>query len=468
MNFTDGAFAVFFVATFALYYLASGARIQVAILAAASLFFYAWESPALLAVFLGSWLITGLSSYGVATALDSGRARALAGLGIAGNLGMLAFFKYRFLLFPELATPALGPQSVGEWLLLAPLPIGISFYTFHGISLLVDTLRGDAGVALVRREGRAKHLRDTLLYLAFFPQLIAGPIIKAKDFFPQVRAKRFAEVDFAGSTRLLILGYFLKRVVADNLAGQTFWIAYPYFQWKPSIDLWLLLYGYSAQIFADFAGYSLIALGLARLLGYRLPQNFDFPYAAASIAEFWRRWHMSLSGWLRDYLYVPLGGSRQGNPRTYANLLIVMLLGGLWHGAAWSFAIWGLWHGVGLVLERPWLASPLLRSERLPVRAMRVFLVFNFVSIGWLFFKLQDFSQALQFLGALVQSSVPGFSWEPAFLLSVYGAAVPLYHVAHACRDRIPPPARDFAYGAMLFLTLTNSGPATRFIYFQF
>ncbi|MFN9911764.1 MAG: MBOAT family O-acyltransferase, partial [Pirellulaceae bacterium] len=219
------------------------------------------------------------------------------------------------------------------------------FYTFHGISLLVDVFRGRNLETFERDKSLYRHLADTLLYLVFFPQLIAGPIIKAKEFYPQVTLKSIRQVDYQGSVRLLILGLFLKTVVADNLSEQTFWIAYPYFLGKSSADLLLLLYGYSAQIFADFAGYSLIAIGLARLLGYQLPDNFHFPYLASSIGEFWRRWHISLSSWLCDYLYIPLGGNQKGAVRTYFNLIIVMFLGGLWHGAAWSFAIWGLWHG---------------------------------------------------------------------------------------------------------------------------
>jgi alginate O-acetyltransferase complex protein AlgI len=471
VNYTDGIFFLFFAATFLAYYLADGLRSQVLVLIAASLFFYAWEFPALLAIFLCSWLITGLSSYFVLSAQRSLLAMLFSVAGVVSNLLILGFFKYKFLVLQHVsALPQQPANTLGEWLILAPLPIGISFYTFHGISLLVDIYRSHTPIFTERQSSLRKHLAETLLYLAFFPQLIAGPIIKAKDFYPQVAAKKFRDIDFAGSFRLLVTGYFLKSVVADNLADQTFWISYPYFQWKSSGDLLLLLYGYSAQIFADFAGYSLIAIGLAKLLGYQLPDNFNFPYLSSSISDFWHRWHMSLSSWLREYLYIPLGGNQKGSARTYLNLIIVMLLGGLWHGAAWSFAIWGLWHGVGLAVERPWRNSFLLTNTHPVIKGIRIFLVFNFVTIGWLFFKLQDFSHARAYLHSLVHSDAGGISSvsKASALLALYGMFVLLYHVLHALREALPRLLKDFFYGTMLFLIVANSGPSKPFIYFQF
>jgi len=466
VNYTDPVFFAFFAVTFALHYAMRTARLQVAVLVAASLFFYAWEAPRILGVFLCSWLVTGLTSHAALTATDRRRARAFATAGVAVNLGLLAFFKYKFLfVHPQPGAQAATP---GQWLLLAPLPIGISFYTFHGISLLVDVFRGHAAMADAERRSRSRYLADTLLYLSFFPQLIAGPIIKAKDFYPQVQAKRLADIDVAACFRLLVLGYFLKSVVADNLSDQTYWIAYPYFESKSSIELWLLLVGYSAQIFADFAGYSLIAIGLARLLGYRLPDNFNFPYVASSISDFWRRWHISLSSWLRDYLYIPLGGSHKGEVRTYANLMIVMLLGGLWHGAAWSFAVWGLWHGIGLAIERPWLAVRFMRSAHPAALAPRMAGVFAFVTLGWLFFKLQDFGQAYGYLRAMFTNPAAGTSATAALLIVLYASAVALYHAASLLRPRLGRRTLDAGYGVMLFLVVTSSGSPTPFIYFQF
>ena len=443
--------------------------LQVAVLILASLIFYAWESTPLLAVFLSAWLGTSLTSYAVARSGSHAQAKTYATLGVVTNLCLLGFFKYKFLWLSGVAVSPQGPATLGEWLVLAPLPIGISFYTFHGISLVVDVYRK---TYVLPQHGEAfglgEHLRRTLLYLVFFPQLIAGPIIKARDFFPQVGLKRLSDIDFVASFRVLVLGYFLKSVIADNLAEQTAWMAYPYFERKSSLELVLMLYGYSAQIFADFAGYSLIAIGLAGLLGYRLPNNFNFPYLSGSIAEFWRRWHISLSSWLRDYLYIPLGGNRKGWLRTNLNLLVVMLLGGLWHGAAWSFGVWGLWHGLGLAFERPWLESELMRSKSPIAKLLRIFFVFNFVSFGWLFFRLQEFDQASRYAQRILQSDIKGVGLTAISLILVYGVVVALYHLAYVYRSRISTAMRDWAYGAMIFLIVTNQGPVSPFIYFQF
>lgn len=473
VNYTSNVFLFFFCLTFVAYYLVSNFRWQLLVLVIASLFFYAWQSPPLLAIFLCSWFITGLSSYGVLTANSPFRAKLFATSGVIINLLLLGFFKYKFLVIQNIsALPHQAPQTLGDWLILAPLPIGISFYTFHGISLLVDIYRGNTPIFTDRRPSITKHLSETLLYLVFFPQLIAGPIIKAKDFYPQVTLKRYQDIDFTGCFRILVVGYFLKSVIADNLSEQTFWISYPYFQWKSSGDLLLLLYGYSAQIFADFAGYSLIAIGLAKLLGYKLPDNFNFPYMSSSISEFWRRWHISLSSWLRDYLYIPLGGNKKGEVRTYINLIVVMFLGGLWHGAAWSFAIWGLWHGFGLVVERPWINSRAFTSTNLFIKGVRIFLVFNFVTIGWLFFKLQDFSQAWIYLSMLFYSNAGGIvtftSITTVLSILIYSFFVFSYHVLGKYSAVLPNLIKDSAYGVMLFLIATNSGPSAPFIYFQF
>lgn len=473
MNYTDNVFLLFFIVTFLVYYLPyNSARLQLGILVVASLFFYAWQSTPLLAVFLSSWLVTSLSSYGVLVSIRDSHAKFFATIGVIVNLGLLGFFKYKYLVIHDLPSFHQQPETISEWLILAPLPIGISFYTFHGISLLVDVYRRNTSISLETQHSYmsslSKHLTDTLLYLVFFPQLIAGPIIKAKDFYPQVGLKKIQDIDFSRCFRILILGYFLKSVIADNLSEQTFWISYPYFQWKSSIDLLVLLYGYSAQIFADFAGYSLIAIGLAKLLGYKLPDNFNFPYLSSSISEFWRRWHISLSSWLRDYLYIPLGGNKNGVARTYVNLIIVMLMGGLWHGAAWSFAAWGLWHGIGLAIERPCNNSWFMTNTNLMTKVIRIFLVFNFVSLGWLFFKLQDFKQALSYLGTMFKSDANGISLGVLFFIGIYSSAVFIYHLLSIYKSKISPLLIDAIYGVMLFLILTSSGPSVPFIYFQF
>ena len=215
-------------------------------------------------------------------------------------------------------------------------------------------------------------------------------------FFPQIVAKRLRDVEWANATRNIIVGTFLKRVVADNLNPLTLPLTDKrYYVGTPQGDLLAMIIGYSAQIFADFAGYSLIAIGVAQLFGYRLPDNFNQPYLAQSITDFWRRWHMSLSAWLKEYLYIPLGGNRLGPLRTYMNLLIAMGLGGLWHGAAWKFAIWGLWHGALLAFER---LLGVGETSRGPVVVLRVLLTFSLVTFGWLFFRLSSLADIVPLL----------------------------------------------------------------------
>ncbi len=283
MLFTSSAFFAFLAAVFAIYYLLPG-RWQSCWLITASLFFYAFDNPRLLALLLAVAAVDVVFSRQVVRGRNP---RAWAAAGVAINLGVLAFFKYNRLLgitFPSLLSAQSGPVHT---LLLLPLPIGISFYTFHGISLLLDTFRpGPARDDVSCARGFGEHAKNTLLYVSFFPQLIAGPIVKAHQFYPQIGAKRFGDIDWDKAASALIVGYFLKVVIADNLSQQTFWIAYPYFQGYSSLNLVVFLIGYSAQIFADFAGYSLIAIGLARLFGYQLPINFNFPYIAETFSEF--------------------------------------------------------------------------------------------------------------------------------------------------------------------------------------
>jgi len=407
--------------------------------------------------------------------------RLILALGVSANLGALAFFKYAALLastlLPEPLAAAVLPQ-----LQAIPLPVGISFYTFQGLSLVIDAWR--------RRTEGLEGLIDCLdrkptfqariwFFISFFPQLVAGPIVKAHDFVNQIGPKSLRDIDWAGATRCLITGYFLKMVCADNLKEATALIAYPHFEDLSSLALLALLYGFSFQIFADFAGYSLIAIGLGRLFGYRFQANFLFPYLSASLTEFWRRWHISLSTWLRDYLYISLGGSRRGTARTYLNLFLVMFLGGLWHGAAWSYAIWGTAHGIGLAIERALYGenarSGLLRGR---FRWIGTLITFNLVSLLWLLFKLPDFDHVLAYLRGLARGT-GGIPPQTAYLLAVFSAPVVLYHLWGALAPARARFAERFGAGAvrllegailaaLLFLIITNSGSPGAFIYFQF
>jgi alginate O-acetyltransferase complex protein AlgI len=430
---------------------------------------------------------------------------------IMANLGVLIFFKYASLVVGSFL-PRSWWSHWGFDLTQIPLPVGISFFTFQGISLVVDVYRkpevvlgqpevGSSELGVGVKDGisnqpaadiRDKHSplahRPSSLFFkvaffkAFFPQLVAGPIVKAHEFMHQIGAKTLASIDWDDAAKKLILGFFLKMVVADNLREATAWLHYPEFVGKPAMVLILMLYAFSFQIFADFAGYSLIAMGLARLFGYELPMNFNFPYISQSITEFWRRWHISLSTWLKEYLYIPLGGNRRGELRTYANLIIVMLLGGLWHGAAWSFMIWGGAHGVFLALER--LMGLKVKGEKVGkwghglLVAIRIFLIFNLVSFLWLLFQLPDIRHVGSYFKE-VAAFRSGNSPQIMFAVLFFGLPVIIYHIWEIIRPycwegfsvnkpRHAALITNGVYALLLFLIIVNSGSSGSFLYFQF
>ncbi|WP_332368437.1 MBOAT family O-acyltransferase [Spirosoma telluris] len=319
-----------------------------------------------------------------------------------------------------------------------------------------------------------KHAEMVLFFKAFFPQLVSGPIVKAHDFLPQIKPKMFKAVRWEYCFRKLILGYFLKMVIADNLKDHTFTIAYPYFENMSSLTLVVLLFGYSIQIFADFAGYSLIALGLASLFGYQFPINFNFPYVSSSFSDFWRRWHISLSSFLREYLYIPLGGNRHGVTRTYLNLLLTMVLGGLWHGAAWSYAVWGLAHGLVLAIERYLTDKGWLIPKSQLAKLLKSIWVFCFVTLVWLLFKLPDFSHVLAYLRAIALNTHKPTNSVSITLILIYALPVVFYHLYYLFENRLPTIHINWSrwefisYGLMVFMIITNSGSGGTFIYFQF
>ena len=482
MLFTSGYFFLLVIVTCVLYYAVARRGWQLGLLLVSSFVFYAWNFPWLLLLLLTSIGINVAAANGVARSTETGRRRAIATAGVVVNLAVLAFFKYSPL-FGRSFLPE--GSAAGDFLLSVPLPIGISFFTFQGISLLVDLYRGDVFGArprvvpeLAERVRRADEERgrgeDELpatglaLYIAFFPQLVAGPIVKAKDFLPQIGVKYFRDIDWPAVFQALVTGYFLKMVIANNLKDFTAWMEYPAYLNIPKLDLLVLLFGYSVQIFADFAGYSLIAIGLARLFGYVLMDNFRFPYIAKSFSEFWRRWHISLSTFLKEYLYIPLGGNRGGSFFTYRNLMITMALGGLWHGAAWSYAIWGVYHG-GLLAAERWAKDRgwVWTRHAWPRRLW----VFALVTLGWLLFRLPDFTQVLGYLNG-IRTNAWYNGLDRALQVLLYSAPVILYHLSHLYLDKQSAAflryGRPVGLGVMLFLILTNAGSAGDFIYFQF
>jgi alginate O-acetyltransferase complex protein AlgI len=473
MLFTSSAFLFLFVATFIVYYLPPFRRVQPHLLVAASLVFYGWSSPLLL-VLLGASI--ALNAFTSARAMDATVriARAWLTAGVILNLALLGFFKYAGLIVATLRYQG----SFAETLMEVPLPIGISFFTFEGISLCVDSFRSrdDLKVRSSIRDRSVSYGLSTTLFVSFFPHLVAGPILKAHDFFPQIGAKRFADIDWERAFRRLVPGYFLKMVVADNLRSLTGFMAYPSYLYKSRAELVGMLVGFSMQIFADFAGYSLIAIGLALLFGYRLPANFEFPYISESFSEFWRRWHISLSSWLREYLYIPLGGNRCGAARTYFNLFVVMFLGGLWHGAAWSYAVWGSAHGAALAVEK--LVADRRPSERSSLaRAARGLGVFLYVTLAWLLFKLTNIRQAGDYLVHIwnPRARCPSCALLSVSYIVVYSFPVVGYHLLFLWKRRYVAAYQRIAHvldpallGTMLLLTLTNFGGREAFIYFQF
>ncbi|WP_246050416.1 MBOAT family O-acyltransferase [Leptospira langatensis] len=440
-----------------------------AIVVGASFYFYAYSDPWLLTLLLFS-IFWNASIVYLIQLPDFESKKAVLGLGVVLNLSVLFFFKYSGLFAKTFLASSQGSDL--HWIFLIPLPIGISFYTFHGISMVVDFYRMGPEI-LKERITYPNLLLKSSLYINFFPQLVAGPIVKAKEFFPQIQAKNFKDIPWISATKILILGYFLKTVIADNLNDLTFVIDFPYNSHHSSFALILLIFGYSAQIFADFAGYSLIAIGTALLFGYQLPTNFNFPYISSNFSEFWRRWHISLSTWLRDYLYIPLGGNRKGNLRTYINLFLVMALGGLWHGAEWRYMVWGIGHGLLLLVER-FLEQNLPFS--LPKNRIVLFLkgtfVFLSVSLLWLLFRLPNFEKAMDYLGLIGSNLTLATDWELCSFLLFFSIPVFLYHAYGWYKERFTQASNEWVsvvgYSFLLFLIVLNRGPSASFIYFQF
>ncbi|MBR0750330.1 MBOAT family protein [Bradyrhizobium japonicum] len=454
MTFTSWQFGVFVVLVLAIYYLPLAARWQVQLLVMSSLFFYGYGQSELLLLLAAAVLGT----YAFLILAIANRAVWLP-LGIVFNLLLLAFFKYKFL-FIDASHPAVSGIGWLDFLVKLPLPIGISFFVFHNISLLVD---------LSRRLDRAPPLRDVFLYIIFFPQLVSGPITQANNFMPQIQPKVWATVPLVEAVQWIVIGYFFKLYVANNLNTLTAFMDFPNFQLLGRTDKWIMVGLYSAQIYADFFGYSSIALGLGLLFGYRLPLNFDRPYMSRSFSEFWTRWHISLSSWLRTYLYIPLGGNRCGPIKTYANLIVVMGLGGLWHGAGLSYLTWGLMHGLLLAVERPFL--PLVKAQHRILTAARIVVVLFCVSMLWIFFKLPNFEHAASYIaGLFYKNAHPGQGHIVRSLALLYAAPVIIQHVipVHTLLKRIGYRFEPVLYGGMAAMAFLESGPDSAFIYFQF
>jgi D-alanyl-lipoteichoic acid acyltransferase DltB (MBOAT superfamily) len=442
------------------------------VIIAASYFFYSFWSWKLAFLLLGSVLLNWGIGRLIGLASDQTTRRAALIVGVVVNLSVLGFFKY-YGWFSEELNALLTRLNLGRELPLLEivLPIGISFYTFQGISYIVDLYRGDLD--------RPRSLIDVMFFISFFPHLVAGPIVRASRFLPQLERPPNPNRVFVGLGVMLILwGVFKKAVVANWLAVLLVDKAFFDPTAFGAVDLLAATYGYAVQIYCDFSAYSDIAIGVAALLGYRFQRNFNQPYRAETLADFWRRWHMSLSSWLRDYLYIPLGGSRRGPVRTYVNLLATMVLGGIWHGAAWKFVIWGALHGGMLAVERMLTGGrPVDAGTARPLwrRALAVVFIFHFVCFCWIFFRVESVAQAGDFLTGLANWSQPSTLLTP-FLGSLIAFGLLIQFTPPDMIERLDRIYHRFpvwlvgvlAGVALLLMEMVGGDSSAPFIYFQF
>jgi alginate O-acetyltransferase complex protein AlgI len=474
MLFGSIQFLLFFIAVMAITWRSANNTLRKVILLVASYGFYAYWDWRFLSLVAFVTLCAWLSSVVMPRLSTERQRRTTVIVSVALQLAVLGFFKYfNFFTANAVALVRTFGGHVDNPTLAIILPVGLSFYVFHSISYTVDCFKGKV-------TSKDYSLIDVALYIAFFPQLIAGPIVRGLDFLPQLRRSPEWSSDHAVTAlRLFVIGFCYKYLLADNLAL----IADPVFaapqQWN-AVGLWAGVASYFAQIYFDFAGYSWMAIGCAGLLGYVLPANFNFPYTSLSTTEFWRRWHISLSTWLRDYLFIPLGGSRRGRPRYYANLFITMGLGGLWHGASWNFAAWGLLHGVGLTVhkwitgERPSSATRV--AARVGLAAAALIVTQLWVMLLWVFFRAQSFNDSMTILtGMFTLRSAPALKTMeaaavvlPLFLVALDGAIGRLLQSPARLR-RIPDLAYGAGMGLVVALTLFAWAIGNKpFIYFQF
>ena len=476
MLFNSFTFWIFYALVLMLYFVCRH-RAQNVLLLIASYFFYGcWDWR-----FLSLIAISTIIDYFVALKIDSSkipwRRKAFVTLSICTNLGILAFFKYYGFFATELIT--LG-QSVGVPLLLPTLniilPVGISFYTFQTMSYTIDVYRGDCKPT--------RSLLDFAVYVSFFPQLVAGPIERASHFLPQViQPRTYQPGDFQVGLYLIILGLFKKIVVADNMAVLVNAIFDTPTSQLTGLEVLVGVYAFAFQIYGDFSGYSAIARGISKWLGFDLMVNFRRPYFAVDPSDFWRRWHISLSQWLRDYLYIPLGGNRHGELMTYRNLMLTMLLGGLWHGANWTFIVWGALHGALLAGYRYFVTSKQKHRGEEPaqyqttlLRCGKMFLMFHFVCLTWLLFRAESILQAWEMMMVMTGS----WAWTPTVSLitgMLMFCAGPLllfeawleFGTKAEESFQIHWSWRGLAYSYALMMCLCFPPPvASSFIYFQF
>jgi len=473
MLFNSLTFVVFFVLVLGAYWTLRSWEVRKNLLLAASYVFYAaWNPPFALLLFATTALDYHLGAR-IAAAGGTGSRRAWLAASLVSNLSMLGFFKYGNFLLENTkwllaqAGIAYEPPHLDLF-----LPIGISFYTFQSLSYSLDVYRGAMAPS--------RSLRDFALAVSFFPQLVAGPIVRANDFLPQIeQAPRWDASRFTWGLLLMTLGLFEKTVLADVMLSGAAEKVFGYPGPLAGLDAWTGVLAFSGQIFFDFAGYSTCAIGTALCFGFHLRDNFRFPYAAVGFSDFWRRWHISLSTFLRDYLYIPLGGNRAGVVRAAVNLMVVMFIGGLWHGAAWTFVAWGVIHGAFLVLERVLRAvcGDAAWTRTLGVQVLLGLATYAAVCLTWVFFRASDFPTAARLVQAMTGLLHGGDAILPTreilqvavVTAGLLGAHWLLRHTTlEAVVARAPRALLAGTWSLMLCAILLTQGNAHAFIYFQF
>jgi alginate O-acetyltransferase complex protein AlgI len=460
MLFPTATFAVFFMVVLpASWMLMRHERTWRVWILLASYVFYAWWDWRFAFLLIASTVVNHVLAVAIHAASNLRARKGLLASALAFDLGLLAYFKYANFFLSSV------DNVVGtSWLVNVVLPVGISFFTFMAISYVVDVYRGELVPASLARFA---------VFQAFFPHLVAGPIVRASELLPQLETPRNPRhVDVPRAFVLIVSGLFLKVVIANELATGIVDAVFAAPTAHSSLEVLVGVYGYAVQIFADFCGYTNIAIGVALLLGFEFPQNFASPYTAVSLQDFWRRWHMTLSRWLRDYLYIPLGGNRKGRLLTYRNVLLTMLLGGLWHGAAWTFVVWGGIHGVGLAVERAIGWRPSSAAGRWAGRIV----TFHVVCVAWIFFRADSLGRAAEVFAQLFTawgrpSSLVTLPVVLAIVVGIGGQYVRRRPLNALLRGfgRLPLPAQAGAVGMCLML-INTLGPegVPPFIYFRF
>jgi alginate O-acetyltransferase complex protein AlgI len=471
MLFNSLTFIVFLVIVLGLYYTNifkwSGKKLMLLV---ASYVFYGFWNPPLVILLWISTIVDWTAGNKLAVEENQRKRKFWLLLSLVVNLGFLAFFKYRDFLLDNFtnAVNAYGYGYEAQPMDII-LPMGISFYTFQTMSYTIDIYK--------RKIKPANTFLDFALYVTFFPQLVAGPIVRAKELITQFyEEKRATFNQFAWGSFLLTIGLFQKIVLADTLLADTSDQVFGSQAMLHGLDAWTGTLAFSGQIFFDFAGYSTCAIGIALMLGIVLPDNFKYPYASIGFSDFWRRWHITLSTWLRDYIYIPLGGNRHGITRMYAALMITMLLGGLWHGAAWTFVVWGALHGIYLVIER------MLRSSiRIKINAFNglvlAFLTYMLVNLTWVFFRAREFSVAKNMLTSMLLLNDEGEKIVETFDVIKVFSLITILFICHwvmrntsmkAVSLKMNPVVLGIFWAIMLFLIIISQGSSEQFIYFQF